>query len=79
MLQENSNWQFMLENKHEANVCDVEAQIREPEFSKMSFFSSGHSFLHSLLFLWPNFHERFLTMVVNVDVFLYFIYFLLWV
>lgn len=76
LLQENSNRQFMLESKCGASVCDGEAQIiREPEFSKMPFFSSGHSSLHSLLFVWPSFNERFLTIVVNVDISLHFIYF----
>lgn len=54
-------------------VCDGGAQlIREPEFTEMPFFSSGHSSLQSLLRLWPSFNERFLTAVVNVDIFLWF-------
>lgn len=75
MLQENSNWQFMLESKHGASVYDGEAKIsREPGFSKMPFFSSRHSSMHSLLFLWPSFNERFFTIVVNVDILLYFFF-----
>lgn len=49
--------------------------IREPEFTEMPFFSSGHSSLQSLLHLWPSFNETFLTAVVNVDILLYFNFF----
>lgn len=43
--------------------------IREPGFSELPLFSSGHPSSQSLLRLWPSFKEMFLTAVANADIF----------